>query len=156
MLEWIHYKLKLAVSAPSTSLIYDGKSLPESSPAYMNQRKIRDGIHDEKLKDYPKGLGWEGWSYALIFWWYLTYIYIKHRSCLWAYRAWSKATGERSLHPHSHDQRWHKARCYHAYIYCQAFTHCLVHVHRLYLQASCRGGNEWMGSCWILRVNQTS
>ncbi|KAF7976474.1 hypothetical protein HWV62_6741 [Athelia sp. TMB] len=46
--------------APSTSIIYEGKSIPEASPAYMSRRKMRDTLRDEKLKDYPKGLGWEG------------------------------------------------------------------------------------------------
>jgi hypothetical protein len=41
-------------------LVYGGKSIPEVSPAYMDRRRIRDGIKAEKLKDYPKGLGWEG------------------------------------------------------------------------------------------------
>ena len=26
----------------------------------MDRRRIRDAIHDEKLKEHPKGLGWEG------------------------------------------------------------------------------------------------
>lgn len=46
--------------APSTSIVYEGKSIPEASPAYMNRRKMQDTLQDEKMKDYPKGLGWEG------------------------------------------------------------------------------------------------
>jgi hypothetical protein len=41
-------------------MIYKGKSVAETSPAYMDRRRIRDAIHDEKLKEHPKGLGWEG------------------------------------------------------------------------------------------------
>jgi hypothetical protein len=41
-------------------MIYKGKSVAEISPAYMDRRRIRDAIHDEKLKDHLKGLGWEG------------------------------------------------------------------------------------------------
>ena len=26
----------------------------------MDRRKLRDEIHKEKMKDHPKGLGWEG------------------------------------------------------------------------------------------------
>jgi len=47
-------------SAPSTSSIYNSMALPIASPAYMDRRKLRDEIRKEKMKDHPKGLGWEG------------------------------------------------------------------------------------------------
>ncbi|KAF8951490.1 hypothetical protein BDZ97DRAFT_1909987 [Flammula alnicola] len=48
------------LNAPSTSTIYNGKSIPEASPAFMDRRRLRDEIHASKMKDYPKGMGWEG------------------------------------------------------------------------------------------------
>jgi hypothetical protein len=50
----------LIVKAPSTSSIYDGKLLGEASPAFMDRRRLRDAVHTSKMKDYPKGMGWEG------------------------------------------------------------------------------------------------
>jgi hypothetical protein len=47
-------------SAPSTSAIYSSTALPVATPAYMDRRKLRDEIRREKMKDHPKGLGWEG------------------------------------------------------------------------------------------------
>ena len=46
--------------APSTSAIYSSTALPVATPAYMDRRKLRDEIRKEKMKDHPKGLGWEG------------------------------------------------------------------------------------------------
>ena len=48
------------ILAPSTSAIYNSMSLPIASPAYMDRRKLRDEIRKEKMKEHPKGLGWEG------------------------------------------------------------------------------------------------
>jgi hypothetical protein len=47
-------------SAPSTSSIYNSTVLPIASPASMNHHKLRDEICKRKIKDHPKGLGWEG------------------------------------------------------------------------------------------------
>jgi hypothetical protein len=41
-------------------MLYNGKPVAETSPAYMDRRRIRDAIREEKMKDYPKGMGWEG------------------------------------------------------------------------------------------------
>ncbi|KAJ7434410.1 hypothetical protein FB451DRAFT_998919, partial [Mycena latifolia] len=49
---------KLAI-APSTSTIYGGR-LSESSPAFTDKRRLRDFISNEKKKDHPLGMGWEG------------------------------------------------------------------------------------------------
>jgi hypothetical protein len=46
--------------APSTAMIYGGKSVGEVCPAFMDKRRLRDAIETEKRKDYPKGMGWEG------------------------------------------------------------------------------------------------
>jgi len=47
-------------SAPSTSSIYNSMALPIASPAYMDRCKLSNEICKEKMKDHPKGLGWEG------------------------------------------------------------------------------------------------
>ena len=49
-------------SASTTSMLYNGKPIAETSPVYMDQCRIHDAIHEEKMKDYPKGMGWEGVS----------------------------------------------------------------------------------------------
>ncbi|KIJ93662.1 hypothetical protein K443DRAFT_134976 [Laccaria amethystina LaAM-08-1] len=46
-------------SAPSASAIYSSTALPVATPAYMDRHKLRDEIRREKMKDHPKGLGWE-------------------------------------------------------------------------------------------------
>ena len=53
------------IPAPSTSVIYKNMSLPITSPAYMDHHKLRDKIHKKKMKDHPKGLGWEGVFYSV-------------------------------------------------------------------------------------------
>ncbi|TDL25080.1 hypothetical protein BD410DRAFT_801771 [Rickenella mellea] len=58
-----HFKEAVDVGgrlAPSTSAVYDGKSMAESSPAYFNKRLVRDAIRDVKLVEYPNGMDWEG------------------------------------------------------------------------------------------------
>ncbi|KAJ7440049.1 hypothetical protein FB451DRAFT_1191835 [Mycena latifolia] len=47
------------LNAPSTSTIYGGR-LSESSPAFTDKRRLRDFISNEKKKDHPLGMGWEG------------------------------------------------------------------------------------------------
>ncbi|KAJ7927883.1 hypothetical protein B0H13DRAFT_2312060 [Mycena leptocephala] len=48
------------LNAPTTSAIYAGKRIAESSPAYMDSRKVRDSISERKKEQYPRGMGWEG------------------------------------------------------------------------------------------------
>ncbi|KAF8219461.1 hypothetical protein L208DRAFT_1383005 [Tricholoma matsutake] len=45
--------------APSTALVYDGSSIADHSLPYMNWRRLCDKIQEEKLKEYPKGMGWD-------------------------------------------------------------------------------------------------
>jgi hypothetical protein len=40
--------------------IYEGKAITTESPAFTDRRKLRDSIKREKMKKFPKGLGWEG------------------------------------------------------------------------------------------------
>ncbi|KAJ7196013.1 hypothetical protein B0H12DRAFT_1245429 [Mycena haematopus] len=53
------------LDAPSTSSIYDGKRVAESSPAFTNTRKVRQLIIEKKKAEHPNGLGWEGVLYHL-------------------------------------------------------------------------------------------
>ncbi|KAJ7721234.1 hypothetical protein B0H14DRAFT_2642507 [Mycena olivaceomarginata] len=55
------------LNAPSTLLVYNGGRVAESSPAYMDTRKVRDFIVEKKKKDYPYGMGWEGITFASLF-----------------------------------------------------------------------------------------
>jgi hypothetical protein len=51
--------------APSTSSIYGGQPVSESSPAFADPRKVRDFISTQKKAEHPDGMGWEGnWSFA--------------------------------------------------------------------------------------------
>jgi hypothetical protein len=52
--------LVLKISAPSTSIVYDGHEVAEESPAFTDTRKVRDFISAEKRKEHPQGLGWDG------------------------------------------------------------------------------------------------
>ncbi|KAJ6602116.1 hypothetical protein B0H10DRAFT_1823469, partial [Mycena sp. CBHHK59/15] len=45
--------------SPSTSSVYGGKLVAESSPAYMNTRKVRQFISTVKKIEHPKGMDWE-------------------------------------------------------------------------------------------------
>ncbi|KAJ6449035.1 hypothetical protein DFH09DRAFT_1118706 [Mycena vulgaris] len=45
---------------PSTSMVYEGGRVSESSPAFTDQRKLRDFITEQKKKEHPYGMGWEG------------------------------------------------------------------------------------------------
>jgi hypothetical protein len=46
--------------APSTALVYDGDRVSSHSPAFMDTRKVRDFIVEQRNKVYPQGMGWEG------------------------------------------------------------------------------------------------
>ncbi|KAJ7931025.1 hypothetical protein B0H13DRAFT_2263941 [Mycena leptocephala] len=52
-------------SAASTSSVYDGGRVAESSPAFVDTRKVRDFISAQKKLEHPNGLGWEGVLYHL-------------------------------------------------------------------------------------------
>ena len=56
----ILYSHLLNIKALSTSSFYEGKILGEASPAFMDRRRLQDAVHTSKMKDYPKGMGWEG------------------------------------------------------------------------------------------------
>ncbi|KAF7371862.1 hypothetical protein MVEN_00043200 [Mycena venus] len=47
------------LNAPSTSLIYKGERVAAVSPEYMDNRRVRDFIDEQKKKDYPRGMGWD-------------------------------------------------------------------------------------------------
>ncbi|KAJ6562706.1 hypothetical protein DFH09DRAFT_920579 [Mycena vulgaris] len=47
------------LNAPSTSMVYEGGRVSESSPAFTDQRKLRDFITEQKKKEHPYGMGWE-------------------------------------------------------------------------------------------------
>ncbi|KAJ7481297.1 hypothetical protein B0H11DRAFT_2193481 [Mycena galericulata] len=48
------------LNAPSTAMVYDGGRVAESSPAFADSRKVRDFISDQKKKEHPYGMGWNG------------------------------------------------------------------------------------------------
>ncbi|KAF7366386.1 hypothetical protein MSAN_00895300 [Mycena sanguinolenta] len=48
------------LNAPSTLIEYDGSRVAQSSPAFIDTRKVRDVITQEKKKEYPRGMGWDG------------------------------------------------------------------------------------------------
>ncbi|KAJ7094163.1 hypothetical protein C8R44DRAFT_749669 [Mycena epipterygia] len=52
------------LNAASTSLVYNGERVSESSPAFTARRKVRDFIV-EKKKEHPGGMGWDGVMYQL-------------------------------------------------------------------------------------------
>ncbi|KAJ6629794.1 hypothetical protein B0H10DRAFT_2184143 [Mycena sp. CBHHK59/15] len=56
------YKL---INASSTSVVYNGQRVAESSPAFTSRCKVRDFIDEAKKKEYPQGMGWEGVLYEL-------------------------------------------------------------------------------------------
>ncbi|KAJ7323346.1 hypothetical protein DFH08DRAFT_1029726 [Mycena albidolilacea] len=45
------------LNALSTSLIYDGEQVAAIAPAFMDHRRVRDFIDEQKKKDYPRGMG---------------------------------------------------------------------------------------------------
>lgn len=47
-------------TAPSTLSVYKGKRVADSSPAFVDTRKVRDFISAQKKLEHPHGLGWEG------------------------------------------------------------------------------------------------
>ncbi|KAJ7090162.1 hypothetical protein C8R44DRAFT_720299 [Mycena epipterygia] len=53
------------LNAASTSLVYNGERVSESSPAFTARRKVRDFIVEEKKKEHPRGMGWDGVMYQL-------------------------------------------------------------------------------------------
>ncbi|KAF8225893.1 hypothetical protein L208DRAFT_1503629 [Tricholoma matsutake] len=53
--------------APSTTLVYDGSSIADHSLPYMNQHRLHDKIQEEKLKEYPKGMGWDGYIHIVLY-----------------------------------------------------------------------------------------
>ncbi|KAJ7472507.1 hypothetical protein FB451DRAFT_983137, partial [Mycena latifolia] len=48
------------LNAPSTSIVYSGQRVAESSPAFMDSRKVRDFISQAKKQQHPHGMGWDG------------------------------------------------------------------------------------------------
>ncbi|KAF8155402.1 hypothetical protein B0H34DRAFT_675602 [Crassisporium funariophilum] len=50
-------------NAPLTVALYGGKPIAAESPAFMDTRRFCDVVRKEKIKDYPKGLDWEGVVY---------------------------------------------------------------------------------------------
>ncbi|KAJ7829535.1 hypothetical protein B0H13DRAFT_2372596 [Mycena leptocephala] len=52
--DWAHRR---RFDAPTTSAIYAGKRITESSPAYMDSHKVRDFISERKKEQYPRGMG---------------------------------------------------------------------------------------------------
>ncbi|KAF7334136.1 hypothetical protein MVEN_02319500 [Mycena venus] len=47
----------------NASLVYDDERVAASSPAFMDSRKVRDFIVEQKKKDHLYGMGWEGVLY---------------------------------------------------------------------------------------------
>ncbi|KAJ7112341.1 hypothetical protein C8R44DRAFT_882712 [Mycena epipterygia] len=58
-------KVNKLLNVASTSLIYNGERVSESSPAFTARRKVRDFIVEEKKKEHPRGMGWDGVIYQL-------------------------------------------------------------------------------------------
>ncbi|KAJ7824717.1 hypothetical protein B0H14DRAFT_2596999 [Mycena olivaceomarginata] len=52
--------VRTLLNAPSTSSVYGGKPVAESSPAFADPQKIRDFISMQKKAEHPHGMGWEG------------------------------------------------------------------------------------------------
>ncbi|KAJ7894026.1 hypothetical protein B0H13DRAFT_2276534 [Mycena leptocephala] len=48
------------LNASSTALVYEGQRVAAVSPAFMDNRKVRKFIEEQKRKDYPRGMGWDG------------------------------------------------------------------------------------------------
>ncbi|KAJ7713619.1 hypothetical protein B0H16DRAFT_1252776, partial [Mycena metata] len=48
------------LNAPITSMVYDGNRVAEQSPAFADARKVRDFITEQKKKEHPHGMGWDG------------------------------------------------------------------------------------------------
>ncbi|KAJ7741810.1 hypothetical protein DFH07DRAFT_750775 [Mycena maculata] len=44
---------------PSTSIVYGGARVSETSPAFTASRKVRDFISKKKKEEHPCGMGWE-------------------------------------------------------------------------------------------------
>ncbi|KAJ7776657.1 hypothetical protein DFH07DRAFT_980918, partial [Mycena maculata] len=53
------------LNAPSTSIVYGGARVSETSPAFTASRKVRDFISKKKKEEHPCGMGWEGVLYQL-------------------------------------------------------------------------------------------
>ncbi|KAF8198854.1 hypothetical protein K438DRAFT_1759501 [Mycena galopus ATCC 62051] len=53
------------LNAPSTLKVYNGKRVADSSPAFVDTRKVRDFIMVQKKLEHPRALGWEGVLYHL-------------------------------------------------------------------------------------------
>ncbi|KAJ7810417.1 hypothetical protein B0H14DRAFT_2607365 [Mycena olivaceomarginata] len=51
------------LNAPTTSSLYGGKRVMESSPAFADPRKVRDFISATKKVENPHGWGWDGLVY---------------------------------------------------------------------------------------------
>ncbi|KAJ7862404.1 hypothetical protein B0H14DRAFT_2575473 [Mycena olivaceomarginata] len=52
--------VRTLLNAPSTSSVYGGRPVAESSPAFADPRKVRDFISMQKKAEHPHGMGWEG------------------------------------------------------------------------------------------------
>ncbi|KAJ7172777.1 hypothetical protein C8R43DRAFT_1208781 [Mycena crocata] len=57
--------VKKLLHASSTAIVYNGERLAESSPAFASRRKVRDFITEQKKKEHPFGLDWEGVQHEL-------------------------------------------------------------------------------------------
>ncbi|KAJ7739455.1 hypothetical protein DFH07DRAFT_943933 [Mycena maculata] len=53
------------VNAPSTSVVYGGQRVDESSPAFISRRKVRAFLGEARKQEYLQGMGWEGVLYEL-------------------------------------------------------------------------------------------
>ncbi|KAJ6527308.1 hypothetical protein DFH09DRAFT_1414272 [Mycena vulgaris] len=53
------------LNAPSTSIVYNGARVADSSPAFADSRRLRDFIGGQKKKEHPRGMGWDGVLYHL-------------------------------------------------------------------------------------------
>ncbi|KAJ7912629.1 hypothetical protein B0H13DRAFT_1874611 [Mycena leptocephala] len=48
------------LNASSTALVYTGERVAAVSPAFMDNRRVRSFIDEQKKKEYPRGMGWDG------------------------------------------------------------------------------------------------
>ncbi|KAF7322576.1 hypothetical protein HMN09_00036100 [Mycena chlorophos] len=55
-----HLSVRSLLKADSTSAIYGGQSISQTSPAFLNTRKIRDRIRSYQKQKFPKDLGFPG------------------------------------------------------------------------------------------------
>ncbi|KAJ7670951.1 hypothetical protein B0H17DRAFT_1085621 [Mycena rosella] len=48
------------LNASSTALVYAGERVAAVSPAFMDNRRVRNFIDKQKKKEFPRGMGWDG------------------------------------------------------------------------------------------------